>query len=172
MRLPIGRGSGNREFDGIGHDGYVDPAVRRRVGAATAVGVGLVTAGAVALGVVSAPVASGALLVAGAVGGAVAIYNGYTQASNGNWAGAAYSAGTIAGGVAGGSVVGATVGDAINPPATRGFWSMGRDFANRYRPSLGTIGKWLGTGPDAAAAAGSSGLAGAGAATAAQGGCD
>jgi hypothetical protein len=61
--------------------------------------------------------------VAGAVGGAVAIYNGYSQASDGNWAGAAYSAGTIAGGVAGGSVVGATVGDAINPPATRGFWS-------------------------------------------------
>jgi RHS repeat-associated protein len=141
------------------------------VGAATAVGVGLVAAGAVALGVVSAPVASGALLVAGAVGGTVALYNGYTQASNGNWAGAAYSAGTIAGGVAGGSVVGATVGDAINPPATRGFWSIGRDVKNFFNPRLGSVGKWLGTGPDAAAAAGATGLAGAGAATAAKGGC-
>ena len=143
------------------------------MGAATAVGVGLVTVGAVALGVVSAPVASGALLVAGAVGGAVAVYNGYTQASSGNWAGAAYSAGTIAGGVAGGSVVGATVGDAINPGATRGFWSASRDWANRIRFNYpgGSFGKWLGSGPDAAAAAGATGLAGAGAATAAKGGC-
>jgi RHS repeat-associated protein len=142
------------------------------VGAATAVGVGLVTAAVVSAGVVSAPVASGALLVVGAVGGAVALYNGYTQASNGNWAGAAYSAGTIAGGAAGGSVVGTTVGDAINPAATRG-WSLSRDWGNRFRLNFpgGSIGKWLGSGPDAAAGAGATGAAGAGAATAAKGGC-
>lgn len=141
------------------------------VGAATAVGVGLITAGAVAVGVVSAPVASGALLVAGAVGGAVAIYNGVSQARNGNWAGAAYSAGSIVGGVAGGSAVGATVGDSINPPATRGFWSLSRDVKNFFNPRLGSVGKFLGTGPDVAAATGAAGLAGAGAATAAKGGC-
>ena len=49
-------------------------------------------AGTVALGVVSAPVASGALLVVGAVSGGAIIYKGIVQASNGNWAGVAFSA--------------------------------------------------------------------------------
>jgi len=73
--------------------------------------------------------------------------------------------------VAGVSLVGGFVGDNINPPATRGFWNLGRDIANRFMPSKGSLGKWLGTGPDAAAAAGASGMAGAGAATAVKGGC-
>jgi hypothetical protein len=73
--------------------------------------------------------------------------------------------------VAGGSVVGGMVGDAIKPPATRGFWSIARDLANFYDKSKGNVSQWLGTGPDAAAAAGATGAIGAGAAVTAKDGC-
>ena len=110
-------------------------------------------------------------LLAGGIGGGLALYDGITQARNGNWTGAAYTAGSIVGGVAGGSLVGGSAGGAINPNVTRGFWSPSRDVANRFRPSLGSISKWLGTGPDAAAATGASGLTGASVAIPAKGGC-
>jgi hypothetical protein len=61
-----------------------------------------------------------------------------------------------------GSATGGSVGDSIKPPATRGFWSIPRDLKNFYNPHKGSIGQFFETGPDAAAAAGSSGIGGSG----------
>lgn len=126
-------------------------------GVAVGAGGGLLVAGAaagaVALGAPAA-VVTGGLLLAGGVGGGLTAASTYNDIRNGNYAGATYSAGSVVGGVAVGGAVGGAVGDGINPPASRG-WSIGGDWANRFNPGLGSVGKWLGTGPDAAAAGGS-----------------
>src|SRR5208337_621174 len=129
------------------------------VGAGGALVVGGLAVGAVALGAPAAAV-TGVLLVAGGIGGASTLYSAGTNIANGNYTGAAYDVGTLGGGVAAGGLMG-VVGDSINPPASRG-WSFGRDLANRYNPALGSVGSWLGTGPDAAAAGGSTGASGSG----------
>ena len=144
-------------------------------GALVGAGGSLLAAGAVGLASLAGPEAgaavAGGLFVAGVVGGATTLYSAWTNASNGNYAGAAYDLGSLAGGVGAGSVVGGAVGDSINPPATRG-WSFGRDFANRWKPSLGWNPlPWLKTGPDAAAGAGATGGAGAGLAHFLRGSC-
>ncbi len=133
------------------------------VGAGGALLIGGAAIGAVALGAPAA-VVTGVLLVGGAIGGGATLYSAGSNIANGNYAAAAYDVGSLAGGAVAGGAVGGAVGDSINPPASRG-WSFGGDWANRFNPGLGSIGKWLGTGPDAAAAggstaAGSSGLAG------------
>jgi RHS repeat-associated protein len=138
------------------------------VGVGGALVVAGAAAGAVALGAPAAVVTGGLLLV-GVVGGTMTVVSGINDFKSGNYAGAAYGAGSIVGGLAAGSVVGGAVGDRINPPATRG-WSFSRDIANRYKPSLGSVVKWLGTGPDAGAAAGATGL-GAGIMAFLRGGC-
>jgi RHS repeat-associated protein len=130
------------------------------VGAGGALVVGGLAVGAVALGAPAAAV-TGVLLVAGGIGGASTLYSAGTNIANGNYSGAAYDVGTLGGGVAAGGLIGGVVGDSINPPATRG-WSFGRDLANRYNPALGSVGSWLGTGPDAAAAGGGTGASGSG----------
>jgi RHS repeat-associated protein len=130
------------------------------VGAGGALVVGGLAVGAVALGAPAAAV-TGVLLVAGGIGGASTLYSAGSNIANGNYTGAAYDVGTLGGGVAAGGLMGGVVGDSINPPATRG-WSFGRDLANRYNPALGSVGSWLGTGPDAAAAGGSTGASGSG----------
>jgi hypothetical protein len=126
------------------------------VGAVAAVGVGALAVGAVVLG---APVAAVTAVVgiAGMIAGAGALYNASNQVSAGNWAGAAYSVGSILGGVAvGGAGGGRALAEGINgvpsPP-----WSIGSDLAQTgYQPSLGPVSGWLGTGlnPGAAAASG------------------
>lgn len=131
--------------------------------------VGAAAAGAMALGA-PATIVTGALFVTGAIGGAATLYSAGTNISNGNYAAAAYDVGSLGGGAAAGGAIGGVVGNSINPPATRG-WSLGRDWTNRYLPSLGSINKWLGTGPDAPAAGGSTGTAGSGLAGLLRWGC-
>jgi len=130
------------------------------VGAGGALLIGGAAIGAVALGAPAA-VVTGVLLVGGAIGGGSTLYSAGSNIANGNYSAAAYDLGSLAGGVAAGGVVGGAVGDSINPPASRG-WSFGGDWANRFNPGLGSIGKWLGTGPDAAAAGGSTAAGGSG----------
>ncbi len=138
------------------------------VGAGGALVIAGVAAGTVALGAPAA-VVTGGLAAVGVVGGAMTGYSLIRDIQSGNYSGAAFGAGSIVGGVAVGSVVGGGLGDRINPPATRG-WSFSRDIANHYNPRLGSLGKWLGTGPDAGAAAGATGL-GAGVISVLRGGC-
>jgi hypothetical protein len=123
------------------------------VGAGGALLVAGAAVGAVALGAPAA-VVTGALLLAGGIGGGLTAASTYNDIRSGNYAGAAYNVGSVVGGVTVGGAVGGAVGDSINPPATRG-WSIGGDWANRFSPSLGSVGSWLGTGPDATAAGGS-----------------
>ncbi len=130
------------------------------VGAGGALLVAGAAVGAVALGAPAA-VVTGVLLVGGAIGGGATLYSAGSNIANGNYAAAAYDVGSLAGGAAAGGAVGGAVGDSITPPASRG-WSFGGDWANRFNPGLGSIGKWLGTGPDAAAAGGSTAAGGSG----------
>jgi hypothetical protein len=118
------------------------------VGAVVAVGVGALAVGAVLVG---APVAA-VTAVLGVVGSAGLAATGVTagmQISNGNYAGAAFSVGSIAGGVAiGGAGGGRALAEGINgvpsPP-----WSLGSDAAQTgYNPGLGPVSGWLATGPN------------------------
>jgi hypothetical protein len=88
----------------------------------------------------------------------------------GNSPAIAYDVGSLAGGAAVGYFGGGALANRIKFPASSG-WSPTRDVANRYKPHLGSIGQWLGTGPDAASAGGAVAMGGGGAAVAAQGGC-
>jgi RHS repeat-associated protein len=139
------------------------------VGAVGAVAVGALAVGAVAVG---APVAAvtGVLGVLAVAGGAALGYNTIGQISSGNWAGVAYNAGSVAGGAAVGGAGGRFIAQGINGAASPA-WSWASDLAQRYNPSLGSIGNWLGTGPNPGSAGGSAAAAGAGAATVAKKGC-
>lgn len=139
------------------------------VGAVGTLVVAGVAAGTMALGAPAAAV-TGVLLLVGGIGGATALYSAGSDIANGNYAGAAYDIGTLAGSAAAGGLVGGLVGDSINPPATRGF-SLSRDLGNVYNSALGSVGSWLGTGPDAAASGASTGSIGAGLARILRGGC-
>jgi hypothetical protein len=131
------------------------------VGAGGALIVGGLAVGAVALGAPAA-VVSGTLLVAGGIAGGLTVYSAGTNLANGNYAAAAYDVGSIAGGAAAGGAIGGRVGDAINAPATRGF-SISRAISQGYKSGMGSVKQWLGTGPDAQAAAGATAAAGSGA---------
>jgi hypothetical protein len=140
-----------------------------------AVGAGgalLIAGGAAAAVTLGAPAAvvTGVLLVGGAIGGASTIYSAGSNIAHGNYAAAAYDAGSLTGGVVVGGMVGGPVGDSINPPATRG-WSLSNDLGNAYNSALGSVGSWLGTGPDAAAAGGATAAGGSGLAGFLRGGC-
>ena len=132
----------------------------------------LVAGGAVAAVTLGAPAAvvTGVLLVGGAIGGASTIYSAGSNIANGNYAAAAYDVGSLTGGVVVGGLVGGPVGDSINPPATRG-WSLSNDLGNAYNSALGSVGGWLGTGPDAAAAGGATAAGGSGLARFLRGRC-
>ncbi len=129
------------------------------VGAAGAAVVAGVVLAAPALGVSAAAISTG-LFVAGAIGGAATAVSTYQNIQNHNYAAVAFSVGSLGGGLAVGGLTGGAIGDAINAPATRGFWSFGRDKANLFDPRKGLdLGKFMATGPDAAAAAGATGAA-------------
>jgi hypothetical protein len=81
------------------------------------------------------------LFVAGAIGGAATVVSTIQNIQNHNYAAVAFSVGSLGGSFAVGGLTGGAVGDAINPPATRGFWSFGRDRANLFK-----IGKGLDLG--------------------------
>ena len=136
------------------------------VGAAGAVVVGAAAAFAIGLG---APVAvvSGALILAGGVGGGMSAGRIFDSAKNGNWSNVAYNTGSVIGGVAVGATSGNVLANAVRSPATPG-WSFMRDIQNRIRfdrPVKGAFAK----GPDGGAAGGT-GLSG-GFLTAIWGGC-
>ena len=139
------------------------------VGAVGAVVVGVVAVGAVTIG---APVAvvTAALGGLAIVGGVVTGANIGLGVANGNWDSVAYNAGAAVGGFAAGGVGGRAIAEGVNgvpsPP-----WSLGSDAAQGYNSSLGSIGQWLGTGPNPGSAAATAGAAGAGAASASGCGC-
>lgn len=139
------------------------------VGAVGAVAVGALAVGAVSVG---APVAAvtGVLGVLAVAGGAALGYDTIGQIRSGNWAGVAYNAGSVAGGAAVGGAGGRSIAQGINGAASPA-WSWASDLAQRYNPSLGSIGNWLGTGPNPGSAGGSAAAAGAGAARVAKKGC-
>ncbi len=119
-----------------------------------------VVVAAPALGV-SAAAASTALFVAGVAGGVTTGVSAYLNYKSGNYSAAGFDLGSLGGGLAVGGLSGGKVGDAINPPATRGFWSVTRDIQKLFDPSKRlNLGVFMATGPDAAAAAGATGAAG------------
>ena len=129
-------------------------------GALGALAVGGLAVGAAALG---APVAAvtlglGALAIGG---GALLGYNVYGDIVNSNWNGLAYNLGSLAGSSAVGGAGGRAIAEGINgvpsPP-----WSWSSDAAQGYNPALGSLGDWLGTGPNPGSAGGSAALGGAG----------
>ncbi len=138
------------------------------IGAAGALVVGGVAVLATTLG---APVAAvtlglGALAVAGGM------MMGIDVASNimdKNWDGLAYNVGSLFGGAVAGGASGRSVAQGINGKPS-GPFRLNDSFQN-YKPGLGSIWDWLGTGPNVGSAAGSQAYAGAGAATAAAGNC-
>lgn len=139
------------------------------VGAVGALAVGALAVGAVALG---APIAAVTGVLGGlAILGAVVIGADIgTQVRDGNAAGVAYSVGSIVGGAVAGGASGGAVANGIKPGATAGL-SLTSNIAQRFRPSLGSVGRWLGTGPTNASAGAATAVAGAGAAAPAKGGC-
>ncbi len=139
------------------------------VGAVGALAVGALAVGAVALGAPVAVVTS-VLGVAAVVGFAAFAVNTRLQVEDRNYAGIAYNAGSLVGGVAVGASSGGWVANGIKPGATLGLsWSS--NIAQRYRPSLGSVGQWLGTGPTKASAGGATAAAGTGVGVAANRGC-
>lgn len=139
------------------------------MGAVSAVLVGAAAVGAVTVGV---PVAVVTGVLGGlAVVGATALGLDISEESGaGNWAGVAYDVGSFIGGVVVGGISGGWIANGIRAPASGG-WSWSSNVAMRYRPSLGSFGEWLGTGPTAASGGVAAGLAGGGAAIPAKGGC-
>lgn len=131
--------------------------------------VGALAVGVVALG---APVAAvtAVLGLAAVVGFAALAGDTAIQIRDGNSAGVAYNVGSIAGGVAAGAIGGGAIANGIKPGATAGV-SWASNMAQGYKPSLGTVGQWLGTGPTKASGGTAAGLAGAGAAIPAKRGC-
>ena len=139
------------------------------VGAAGAVAVGALAVGAVAIG---APVAAvtGVLGVLAVAGGAALGYDTIGQIRSGNWAGVAYNAGSVAGGAAVGGAGGRFLAQGINGVASPA-WSWASDLSQGYKSGLGSVGNWLGTGPNPGSAGGSAAAAGAGASRAVKKGC-
>jgi hypothetical protein len=141
--------------------------------AVSALVVGGVAAGAVALRVISAPVVTAALGVAAAVGGVYAGYNAIQQARAGNWGGVAFGVGAFTGGaLAGGSGGGRALAETVNGVSSPS-WSIGIDWAQGYRSNFpnGSFGKGWHSGMNPGSAGGTAAAAGAGAATAAKKGC-
>ena len=131
------------------------------LGVGVGVAGGLVVAGAAAAAAeagVPAGVVSLGLFVAGGVGTVAGGWQLVNNLMGRNYKGAAFTLGTLAGGIASGSVTGGSVGDSINPPATRGFWSLRRDWENRFQVGKGSVLQFFATGPDAAAATGATGF--------------
>jgi RHS repeat-associated protein len=161
---------GGGDSESNGDEKTVDCFVKgAAVGAAGALAVGAVTVGAVALG---APVAAvtGALGAA-AVIGAVALYvDSYAHYATDNSAGLAYNAGSLVGGLLAGGLGGRAIASGIRSPASSG-WGWRSWVAQRFRPSLGSLTDWLGTGPTGAAGGVAAGWGGTGVAAAANGGC-
>jgi hypothetical protein len=118
-----------------------------------AVVVGALAVGAVAVG---APVAAvtGVLGVLAVAGGAALGYDTIGQIRSGNWAGVAYNAGSVLGSAAVGGGGGRAIAEGINEVASPA-WSWASDVAQRFNPSLGSVGQWLGTGPNPGSAGGS-----------------
>lgn len=85
--------------------------------------------------------------------------------------GVAYNVGSIAGGIAAGGASGRIVARGINGVESGPFrWN---DSFQNFKPGLGSVWDWLGTGPDVGSAAAAEALTGAGGATAASPcGCD
>ena len=139
------------------------------LGAVGAVAVGALAVGAVTIG---APVAvvTGALGVLAVAGGAALGYDVVGQIKSGNWAGVAYDVGSVAGCAAAGGAGGRAIAQGINGVASPA-WSWASDLAQRYNPNLGSVGQWLGTGPNPGSAGGSAAAAGAGAAQVVKKGC-
>jgi hypothetical protein len=83
-------------------------------------------------------------------------------ASNSDWDGLAFDAGSLAGGALVGGATGRGLAEGINrTPSPK--WNVKSDLAQRYDPRLGTLGDWIGTGSNPGSAAGSAALGGAGA---------
>lgn len=139
------------------------------IGVVGAVAIGAVAAGVAAVGVPVAAVTIGLGVVA--IVGAAAL--GVDVAQNirdSNWDGLAYNAGSVVGGIVAGGATGRGVAEGINgtrsPP-----WSVKSDWSQRYKPDLGTVGDWFGTGPNPGSAAGSTAVGGAGGASTVKGPC-
>lgn len=138
------------------------------VGAAGALVVG---GAAVLLTTLGAPVAAVTLgLGALAIGGAIMLGVDVGQnIQDRNWDGLAYNIGSVIGGAAAGGASGRSVAQGINGKPSGPF--RFNDSHQNYKPHLGSVWDWLGTGPNVGSAAGSQAVAGAGAATAAAGNC-
>ena len=117
-------------------------ALQGAAGAAVVAG-GVALAGAAG---VSAPIITGGLIVIAAAG---AIATGMDLAGDPSAENIAAAAGGLVGGALVGGALGTPMARRIDPNASGWIgWSPKRDWANRYRPSMGPIKKWLGTGPD------------------------
>jgi RHS repeat-associated protein len=131
------------------------------VGGAGTLAVGGLAVGAVTLG---APVAvvTGVLGIAGAAGGGYTLYDSVRQAANGNWTAVAYNIGTIGGSAMAGGASAGWVRTGITGETSG--WNLGKDWQQGYKPNYpgGSLGKWLGTGPNPGSAAGSTAAIGAG----------
>jgi hypothetical protein len=133
------------------------------MGALGALAVGGLAVGAATLGapVAAVTVGLGALAIGG---GALLGYNVYGDIVNSDWNGLAYNLGSLAGSSVVGGAGGRAIAEGINgvpsPP-----WSPASDWAQGYNPALGSLGDWLGTGPNPGSAGGSAALGGAGAAS-------
>jgi len=126
-------------------------------GAATALVVAAVaTVAAPVVGATAVTVGLAAVAVAGA---ASLGWTARQDIRNNNWAGVAYDAGSLVGGFATGTAVGPRVATAIDPNATPG-WSPQSWWAQRYRPSRGSVGDFMGSGPTHASGGASTGAGG------------
>ena len=126
----------------------------RKRGRRGAIVVGVVAVGAVSVG---APVAvvTGVLGAAAIVGGAVLGVDVICNIENHNWNGLASDAGSLVGGALGGVVGGGALAAGVNgepsPP-----WSLSSDWADRYQSNFpgGSVGSWMGKGPNPGSAGG------------------
>jgi len=132
-------------------------------GAAGALIVGGVAAVAVTAG---APVAgvTGIVFVAGIAGGVATEWDIYNQSGVRNWNRVAYDVGSVAGSAGAGAALAPVIGPAIAGGETTPGWSPAKDWANRFDPFFpgGSVWRWLGKGPDNAAAGGAAATAGSG----------
>jgi RHS repeat-associated protein len=128
--------------------------------AAGALGAGVIAGGAIAAGAIGVPVAviTGVLGVAAAAGAIVVGASLGTSIVSGNWDQVAFDAGSVVGG----GLAGWRFGSMFPGVDRSQQWSLAKDWSQWYNPKLGSIGKWLSTGPDTLSGGAAAAGAGAG----------
>ena len=139
-------------------------AMGTAVGAAGAVVVVGVTAGAATIGVPSA-VITGGLVVGGVIGGTMTVFTTANDISRGDLNAVFFDIGTVAGGTLVGLGSGRILAELING-APSPQWSWSSDWGQHYNPNYpgGSISMWWNSGPNPGMAGGAVALSGAGAA--------